>query len=107
VVQALFGGPNCVINTTNYGCYNSSAVNSLISSAEGASSLSAAGNYWHQADMQIMSDAVITPIMSQQFPYYASSRVKGTMSSGGTYPTAIWVPNIGAPDITALWLAGS
>ena len=106
VVQALFGGPNCVINTTNYGCYNSSAVNSLISSAEGASSLSAAGNYWHQADMQIMSDAVITPIMSQQFPYYASSRVKGTMSSGGTYPTAIWVPNIGNADITNLYLAG-
>ena len=107
VVQALFQGPNCVINTVNYGCYDNSTVNSLITKAEGASSLSAAGNYWHQADMQIMSDAAIVPIMDQGFPMYSSARVRGIGSNGATYPTALFAPNIGAPDITALWLAGS
>ncbi len=34
VVQALFQGPNCVINTVNYGCYDNSKVNSLITTAE-------------------------------------------------------------------------
>jgi peptide/nickel transport system substrate-binding protein len=106
IVQALFQGPNCVVNTVNYGCYDSSAVNSLITMAEGASSLSAAGNYWHQADMQIMSDAAIVPIMDQGFPQYSSARVRGIGSNGATYPTAIFAPNIGAPDITALWLVG-
>ena len=107
VVQALFQGPNCVINTVNYGCYDSSTVNSLITTAEGATSLTAAGTAWQQADHQIMSDAAIAPIMSQNFPAYSSKRVRGIASNGATYPTAIFAPNIGAPDITSIWLAGS
>jgi peptide/nickel transport system substrate-binding protein len=108
VIQALFQGPNCVINTVNYGCYNNATVNSLITQAEAAPSLSAAAGYWHQADEQIMKDAAIVPIMSQNFPDYASTRVRGIGSNGATYPTALFAPNIGAPDITALWLtAGS
>jgi peptide/nickel transport system substrate-binding protein len=107
VIPALFQGPNCVINTNNYGCYDSSTVNSLITSAEGATSVAAAGNDWHQADMAIMSDADIVPIMNQGFPQYSSARVRGIASDGETYPTAIFAPNIGEPDITSLWLAGS
>jgi peptide/nickel transport system substrate-binding protein len=103
VIQALFQGPNCVINTVNDGCYDNATVNSLIGEAETASSLSAAGGFWHQADQQIMSDAAIVPIMSQNFPEYASSRVRGVNG----YPTALWAPNIGEADITNLWLAGS
>jgi peptide/nickel transport system substrate-binding protein len=104
VIQALFQGPNCVINTVNYGCYDSSTVNSLITQAEGASTVSDAGNFWHQADTQIMSDAAIAPVMNQNFPNYSSARVRGITSDGATYPTSIFQPNIGAPDITALWL---
>ncbi len=107
VVQALFQGPNCVINTVNYGCYNNATVNSLITTAETATSLSAAGTAWQQADHQIMSDAAIVPIMSQNFPQYSSKRVRGIASNGTTYPTAIFAPNIGAPDVTSIWLAGS
>jgi peptide/nickel transport system substrate-binding protein len=107
VIQALFEGPNCVINTVNYGCYDNATVNSLITQAEGAPTLTAAGNFWHQADNQIMSDAAIVPILDQNFAVYSSARVRGIASNGQTYPTAIFAPNIGAPDITALWLAGS
>jgi peptide/nickel transport system substrate-binding protein len=89
-----------VINTVNYGCFDSPAVNSLISQAEGASTLAAAGTYWHQADMAIMQDAAMVPIMSQQFPLYASARVRGV-----GYPTAIFAPNTGDADVTNLWLA--
>jgi peptide/nickel transport system substrate-binding protein len=106
VIQALFEGPNCVINTVNYGCYDSATVNSLITKAENAPSVSAAGTYWHQADQQVMSDAVIVPIMSQQVAVYSSARIRGIASNGQTYPTAIFAPNIGAPDITALCIAG-
>jgi peptide/nickel transport system substrate-binding protein len=106
VIQALFQGPNCVVNTVNDGCYDNASVNSLITQAENATSLSAAGGFWHQADMQIMSDAAIVPIMSQDTAVYSSARIRGIASNGQTYPTAIFAPNIGAPDITALWIAG-
>jgi peptide/nickel transport system substrate-binding protein len=107
VVQALFQGPNCVVNTVNYGCYNSAKVNSLITTAEAATTLSAAGTAWQSADATIMSDAAIVPVMDQGFPMYSSKRVRGISSTGQTYPTAIFAPNIGNPDITAIWLASS
>jgi peptide/nickel transport system substrate-binding protein len=100
VIQALFQGPNCVVNTVNYGCYDNTAVNSLINQAEAASSLSAAGAAWHQADVDIMKDAAIVPLLSQNFPQYSSARVRGV-----GYSTAIFQPNIGDPDITNVWLA--
>jgi peptide/nickel transport system substrate-binding protein len=99
VIQALFQGPNCVVNTVNYGCYDNPTVNSLIQQAEAATSLSAAGAAWHQADVQIMKDATIVPMLSQNFPQYSSSRVKGV-----GFNTAIFAPNIGEPDITNVWL---
>jgi peptide/nickel transport system substrate-binding protein len=100
VIQALFQGPNCVVNTVNYGCYDSPTVNSLITQAEAASSPSAAGAAWHQADVDIMKDAAIVPLLSQDFPQYSSSRVRGV-----GFSTAIFAPNIGDPDITNIWLA--
>lgn len=105
VIQALFQGPNCVVNTVNYGCYDNATVNGLINKAEAATSLSEAGADWHQADVQIMKDAAIVPIESQTFPMIASSRVRGVLPDGSTYPTAIFAPNIGQTDITNLYLA--
>jgi ABC-type transport system substrate-binding protein len=104
IIQALFQGPNCVLNTVNDGCYDNSTVNSLITQAEAASSLSQAGADWHAADEQIMKDAAIVPIMSQTFPQIASSRVRGVLPNGSTYQTAIFNPNIGDPDITNVYL---
>jgi peptide/nickel transport system substrate-binding protein len=101
-IQALFQGPNCVVNTVNYGCYDSPAVNSLINQAEAATTVSAAGSAWHQADVDIMKDAAIVPLLSQNFPQYSSSRVRGV-----GFSTAIFAPNIGEPDVTNVWLANS
>jgi peptide/nickel transport system substrate-binding protein len=105
VIQALFQGPNCVINTVNYGCYDSSAVNSLITQAEGASTLTAAAADWHSADEDIMKDAAIVPLMSQTFPTIASTRVRSVEPNGSTYQSAMFSPNIGDPDIANVWLA--
>ena len=106
VVQALFQGPNCVINTVNYGCYQSATVNSDITSAEAATSLTTAGNFWHSADATIMSDAVIVPIMSQNFAGIASTRIRGVLPNGSTYQTALYNPNIGDPDLANIWIQG-
>ena len=105
VIQALFQGPNCVLNTVNYGCYDNSAVNSLITQAESASTLSAAAADWHSADEDIMKDAAIVPLMSQTFPTIASKRVRSVLPNGSTYQTAMFSPNIGDPDLANIWLA--
>jgi peptide/nickel transport system substrate-binding protein len=105
VIQALFQGPNCVINTVNYGCYNSSAVNTLITQAESATTLNAAAADWAAADKDIMGDAAIVPLMSQTFPTIASTRVRSVEPNGSTYQSAMFSPNIGDPDIANVWLA--
>jgi peptide/nickel transport system substrate-binding protein len=107
VIQALFQGPDCVINTVNYGCYDNPAVNNLITQAEAATTLSAAATDWHAADVDIMNDAAIVPLMSQTFPTIASTRVRSVLPNGTTYQSAMFSPNIGDPDIANIWLAGS
>jgi peptide/nickel transport system substrate-binding protein len=106
VVQALFQGPNCVINTVNYGCYNSATVNSLITQADAAPTLAQAGTLWHEADEAIMKDAVIVPVMSQSTPIMSSARIRGVLPDGSTYQTALYNPNIGAPDLGEIWIQG-
>jgi peptide/nickel transport system substrate-binding protein len=106
LVQALFQGPQCVINTVNYGCYDSATVNNLINQADAAPSLAQAGTLWHQADAAIMKDAAIVPIMSQNTPIMSSSRVRGVLPDGATYQTALYNPNIGAPDLGEIWIQG-
>jgi peptide/nickel transport system substrate-binding protein len=107
VIQALFQGPNCVENTVNYGCYDSSTVNNLITQAEGATSEATATTDWTQANEQIMKDAVIVPFFSQTFPDIVSKRVRGILPDGSTYPTALFSPTIGEVDLGNIYLASS
>jgi peptide/nickel transport system substrate-binding protein len=93
-MQPLFTSP-CVNPTTNYGCYNSATTTGLINKALTATSTSAAANYWHQADVQVMKDAVIVPFENQNTPWYHSSRVKN----------AIWSWTNQNYDPTQLWLS--
>jgi len=101
VIAPLFQ-TNCVVNTTNYGCYNSTALDSLIKQAEAASTLTAAGALWHQADENVMHNAVIVPLLNQLQAYYSSTRVHNAGSSSIAFQ-----PNIGGPDITNVWLSPS
>ncbi len=98
VIAPLFQ-TNCVINTTNYGCYNSATLNSLIKQAEAAPSVSAAGPIWHQADINVMKNAVFVPLLNQLLPYYSSKRVHNVGSS-----PVVYGPNYG-PDITNMWVS--
>jgi peptide/nickel transport system substrate-binding protein len=90
---------DCVTNTVNYGCYSSPQMDSLINKAESAPTAAAAGSYWGQANALALKDAVIVPLLSQQAPYFSSTRVHNMGSSAIVYQ-----PNIGDPDITNLWL---
>jgi peptide/nickel transport system substrate-binding protein len=107
VIQALFQGPNCVVNTVNYGCYDSSTVNSLITKAEAASTEAEATAAWTAANEQVMKDAVITPIFSQTFAQIASKRVRGVLPDGSSYSTALFSPVIGQADMANMWIASS
>jgi peptide/nickel transport system substrate-binding protein len=94
LVQPLFTSP-CVNPTTNYGCYASTTTQDLVKKALTATSQSAAATDWHQADMQVMKDAVIVPFTNQNTPVYHSSRVKNAIWS--------WLNQLYDP--TQLWLS--
>ncbi len=91
--------PGCVLNTTNYGCYRSSQLDSLIKQAESAASTSLAGTLWNKADHDVMGNAVIVPLLSQQLVMYSSANVQQAGTSAVVYQ-----PNIGGSDITNVWL---
>ncbi|HEX9031098.1 MAG TPA: ABC transporter substrate-binding protein [Streptosporangiaceae bacterium] len=90
---------SCVLNTTNYGCYSSPKLDGLIKQAEAATSLSQEGNLWSQADVNVMQNAVIVPLLSQQLLMYSSANAEQQGTSAIVYQ-----PNIGGPDITNIWL---
>jgi len=98
IIAPLFQ-TRCVLNTNNYGCYNNAALNKLIVEAEAAPTLAQAAALWHQADVNVMSNAVIVPLGDGQAPFYSSARVQNAGSSA-----IVYAPNIGGPDITNVWL---
>jgi len=98
IIAPLFQ-TRCVLNTNNYGCYSNKALDSLIVQAEAAPSLAQAAALWHQADMNVMANAVIVPLGDGQAPFYSSARVQNAGSSA-----IVYAPNIGGPDITNVWL---
>ncbi len=99
IIDPLFH-TNCVVNTNNYGCYHSRAVDRLIASAESARSAKAAAAFWLRADKQIMSDAAFVPLVAEQAPNYASPEVH----EAGVAHGVVSLPNIGGPDITNIWI---
>lgn len=100
IIDPLFR-TRCVVNTNNYGCYSSPALDKLITEAETAQSLSTAATLWHQADVNVMSNAVIVPLCDGLAPFYSSKRVEN-VAPGST--AVIYQPNIGGPDITNVWI---
>jgi peptide/nickel transport system substrate-binding protein len=94
IFEPLFDGRTYGPGSTDYGDYNSDAVNSDIDKALAATSTADANKYWHAADMQIMQDAAIVPIINQQTAVFHSSRVQN----------AVFFPFSQQFDITSVWL---
>jgi peptide/nickel transport system substrate-binding protein len=92
---------NCVVNTTNYGCFHSPAVDALVKKAETDQNPATSPPLWHQVDVDVMKQAVIVPLTSQQFPLFSSKRVHNVGST-----SAIFSPTIGDADITNVWVTG-
>jgi peptide/nickel transport system substrate-binding protein len=89
----------CVVNTNNYGCWNSTAFDNLINQAESATSATTAAADWVSAAKSVMANAIIVPLCDGLAPFYSSARVHNAGSSA-----IIYAPNIGGPDITNVWL---
>jgi peptide/nickel transport system substrate-binding protein len=101
-LQPLYG-TNCVLNTTNYGCFSSKTVDSLIKKAETDQNPATSPAIWHQVDVDVMKQAVVVPLISQQFPMFNSDHVHSYFD-GKVVNAAAWMPTIGDPDITNVWV---
>jgi peptide/nickel transport system substrate-binding protein len=97
ITEPLFDGRHYGPNSVDYGDYNNSKVDALIDRALASQDQQAAAALWHQADLQVMRDAVIVPIETQKLPLFHSSRVHN----------AIYSPFSENFDITNLWVSGS
>jgi ABC-type transport system substrate-binding protein len=80
---------------TDWGGYDDPAVDALVNQAESATSVSAAGGLWHQADQQVMKDAPFIPFQTQLTALFRSARVHN----------AIFLPFSEQYDITQIWLS--
>jgi peptide/nickel transport system substrate-binding protein len=97
IIEPLFDGRTYGPNSVDYGDYNNPKVDALVDKALATSDQHAAADLWHQADLQIMRDAAIIPIETQNLPLFHSSRVHN----------AIYSPFSENFDVTNLWLSGS
>jgi len=79
----------------DWGGYDSPAVDSLVTQAESATSVSVAAGLWHQADLQVMKDAAFVPFQTQLTPLFHSTRVHN----------ALFVPFSEGYDYTQIWLS--
>ncbi|HVA73632.1 MAG TPA: ABC transporter substrate-binding protein [Acidimicrobiales bacterium] len=93
--EPLFDGRILPPNSSDFGFFSSSAVNSLIDQALKAPNSSAAASLWHQADVQVMKEAAIFPITDPNQPLMRGSQVHN----------AIYVPAIQQFDPTNVWLS--
>jgi peptide/nickel transport system substrate-binding protein len=94
IITPLFDGRTYGPGTTDYGDYNSDATNSAIDAALAASSQTDANKFWHAADMQIMKDAAVIPVLNQQTPVFRSTRVQNF----------VYFPFSQQADVTNVWL---
>ncbi|TMF55316.1 MAG: ABC transporter substrate-binding protein [Chloroflexi bacterium] len=94
IITPLFDGRTYGPGTTNYGDYNSDTVNGYIDSALSASSQADANSFWHKADMQIMQDAAVIPVLNQQTPVYYAKRIQNF----------VYFPFSQQGDITNVWI---
>jgi ABC-type transport system substrate-binding protein len=94
MIQPLFDGRTYGPDSTDFGDYNSPVVNADIDKALAATTADQAGKYWHDADLQIMKDAAVVPVLDQKLYFMRSSRVQNYIVS----------PFTGNGDITNVWL---
>lgn len=76
IISPLFDGRAYGPSSNDYGDYNSDAANADIDNALQAKTTADANKYWHMADMQIMEDAVVIPVLVQQTSVFHSTRVQ-------------------------------
>jgi ABC-type transport system substrate-binding protein len=76
IVSPLFDGRAYGPSSNDYGDYNSDVTNADIDNALQAKTTADANKYWHMADMQIMQDAVVIPVLIEQTSVFHSTRVQ-------------------------------
>jgi peptide/nickel transport system substrate-binding protein len=79
----------------DFGGYDDPAVDTLVTNAETALTVSQAARDWHEADEQVMADAAFIPVETHLTSLFRSTRVHN----------AIYFPVSRAYDITQVWLS--
>jgi peptide/nickel transport system substrate-binding protein len=82
---------------SDFGFYNSATVNELVDKATHSADSNTANELWAKADKQVMDDAVVFPITSNNQPTYHASRTHNT----------VFIPSLQQIDPANVWLSKS
>jgi peptide/nickel transport system substrate-binding protein len=85
---------NCTVNTTNDGCFSNPTVDHDISKALQAPNEATAAPYWDQAGQEVMKNAAIVPLTTQDVVLFAGKRLHNLIYSPIAEqwnPTQLWV----------------
>ncbi len=93
--EPLFNGNVLPPTSSNFGLFNDPTLNNIVSQALAAPTTSDAAKFWHQADVETMSQAAIYPITDPNLPLMRGTQVHN----------AIYVPAIEETDPTNVWLS--
>jgi peptide/nickel transport system substrate-binding protein len=96
-IQPLLDGATYGPGSSDYGDYNTTRENNLITDALAAPSATAAASLWGQADRQAMEDAAIVPIDVHKHAVFHSSAVHNWFID----------PYSRVGDVTDVWLSGT
>jgi ABC-type transport system substrate-binding protein len=81
ILSPLFDGRAYGPSSNDYGDYNSDVTNGYMDSALKATAPADANKFWHMADMQIMQDAVVIPVLDNSTSVFHSTRVQNFIFS--------------------------
>ncbi len=90
----LFDGRTLPPQSSNFGLFNDPNLTPILNNALAATSTSQAATYWHQADVEVMSQAAIFPITDPNWPGIHGTQVHN----------CIYVAAIQNCDPTNVWL---
>jgi peptide/nickel transport system substrate-binding protein len=81
-------------SSSNFGQFNDPNLTPILNNALAATTTASAGNYWHQADVEVMNQAAIYPITSPNWPGIHGTQVHNCIFVAQLQncdPTNIWV----------------
>lgn len=87
-------GVGCENSTTNFTCYSSDEVNSVMEQARTEADADAAAELWMEVDRLLVEDSALVPLITGKISLYRSDRLQNAVVNVGynnLEPGLVWL----------------